>query len=350
MITRIAHRDPLEFCGRVETPAFESTALRDNRAGDPHIRELPVYLPPQASDANARFPVVFLLIGFTGNGREFLETHPWKLGVVAQFDRAVASGALPPAILVMPNCFTKYGGSQYVNSAHLGAYEMYVAHELTDWIDARYPTLRGRRALVGKSSGGFGAMHLSMRHPERFPVAVSISGDVGFEYCHAPSFLACLRGLVAHDGDPQRFLEAFGRAPELTNEAHDVLNALAMSACYSPNAAAPLGFDLPFDLRTGARIESVWKRWLEFDPLFACERYAESWKKLELLHLECGLRDEWNLQWSLRQLADKLRALGVPHVHEEHPGTHRNLNQRYLAVLPKVVEVLRNGPRPPSRA
>lgn len=339
---------PLAFAGRVELHAFESSVLRGNRAGDPHVREVPVYVPPQASDSTARFPVVFLLIGFTGNGREFLETHPWKLGLVAQFDRAVASGAMPPAILVMPDCFTKYGGSQYVNSAWLGPYETYVAHELVDWIDARYPTLRGRRALVGKSSGGFGAMHLSMRHPELFPVAVSISGDVGFEYCHAPSFLSCLRGLVAHDGDPQRFLEAFWRAPELTNEAHDVLNALAMAACYSPNLAAPLGFDLPFDLRTGARIESVWQRWLEFDPLFACARYADNWKKLELLHLECGLRDEWNLQWSLRQLVDKLRALGVAHVHEEHPGTHRNLNHRYLAVLPRVIEVLRGDPRSSS--
>lgn len=329
----------LAFSGRVETPVFESACLRGNRAGDPHAREVAVYVP-RASSPSARLPVVFLLSGFTGNGREFLETHPWRLGVVAQFDRAVESGAMPPALLVIPDCFTKYGGSQYVDSAWLGPYETHVARELVAWVDERYPTLAGRRAVVGKSSGGFGAMHLSMRHPEVFPIAVSISGDVGFEYCYAPSFLACLRTLVAHGGDPAKFLEAFWSKLELTQEAHDALNALAMSACYSPNPSAALGFDLPFDLRTGARVESVWKRWLEFDPLFACERHAGAWRKLELLHLECGLRDEWNLQWSLRQLVDKLRALGVPHVHEEHEGTHRNLNHRYLAVLPRVVETL----------
>lgn len=337
-------RDPTAFAGRVELPVLESERLRGNRAGDPHAREVPVYVPPGAG--REPLPVVFLLIGFTGNGREFLESHPWKLGVVAQFDREVAAGRVPPALLVMPNAFTKLGGSQYVNSAYLGSYEDYVVDELVPWVDSRYPTRRGRRAVVGKSSGGFGAMHLSMRHPEVFPVAASISGDVAFEWCHAPSFLGLLRALVPYGGDPTRFLDEFLRTPELSGDGHDAINALAMSACYSPNLDAPLGFDLPVDLRTGERVEAVWRRWLEFDPLYACRRHAESWKRLELLHLECGLRDEYHLQWGLRRLVDELDRLGVPHDHEEHEGTHRNLNHRYLAVLPKVVHALLGiGPR-----
>ena len=334
-----ALQSQLALRGRVETPAFESELLRGNRACDPHVREVPVYLPPEA-DSGRRLPVVFLLIGFTGNGREFLDTHPWRLGVVAQYDRAVAAGRAPPAILVAPDCFTKYGGSQYVNSAWLGPYEDHLVRELAPWIDARYSTLRGRRGVVGKSSGGFGAMHLSMRHPESFPAAASISGDCGFEWCHAPSFLACLRALLPFGGDPGRFLEEFWREPDLSGGKHEAINALAMSACYSPNVDAPLGFDLPFDLRTGARVDAVWRRWLEFDPLLACRKYAGNWRKLELLHLECGLRDEYHIQWGLRQLVDRLRELDVPHVHEEHDGSHRNINHRYGLVLPKLIRVL----------
>jgi len=329
-------RPPSGLHGRVERPVFESAALRGNRAGDPHVREVPVYVPPQASDSNARFPVVFLLCGFTGDGRDFFETHPWRRHVVARFDELVARGEAPPAILVAPNCFTRLGGSQYVNSSFLGNYADYVARELPEFIDAHFPTLRGRRALVGKSSGGFGALRLAMLHPREFPAAGSISGDVDFELCYASSFPACLRGLVPFGGDPARFLADFAREPDLSGDKHEVLNVLAMAACYSPNLDSPLGFDLPFDLRTAARFEPVWRRWLEFDPLHACERHVDALRQLEWLHLECGLRDEYHLQWGLRKLSEKLRSLGVPHTHEEHAGSHRGLVERYLALLPRV--------------
>ena len=43
-------RDPSAFKGAVETRPFESAALRGNALGDPHVREVPVYLPPAALD------------------------------------------------------------------------------------------------------------------------------------------------------------------------------------------------------------------------------------------------------------------------------------------------------------
>jgi pimeloyl-ACP methyl ester carboxylesterase len=333
-------RDPHSFHGRVEMRPFESAALAGNAAGDPHVREVPVYVPPGWDAPGARFPVVFLLAGFTGRGQGYLDTHPWKPGVALLFDRAVHAGKTPPAILVLPDCFTKLGGSQYVNSSYLGAYEDHVAHELTAFVDEHYPTAPGRRAVVGKSSGGFGALHLAMRHPQLFPVAASISGDIDFETCHAKSFTDCLRGLVRHDGDPARFLAAFAEHPDLSGGGHDVLSPLAMAACFSPNPEAALGFDLPFELHTGERIPRVWERWLAFDPLHACERYAESLKQLELLHLECGVMDEYDLQFGLRKLVRRLEALGVAHVHEEHEGSHRHIDHRYGVVLPKVIEAL----------
>ena len=67
-------RDPFSFAGRVEMRPFESEALRDNRLGDPHVREVPVYVPPRANgangtDAGAELPVVFILPAFTGRPR-----------------------------------------------------------------------------------------------------------------------------------------------------------------------------------------------------------------------------------------------------------------------------------------
>lgn len=333
-------RDPLAFHGRVEMRPFDSAALRGNRLGDPSERAVPVYLPPGWDAPGARFPVIFLLAGFIGRGQSFLEDHPWRLGVVPKYDRAVAAGEAPPAILVMPDGFTKLGGSQYVNGELVGRYEDYVALELVDFVDAHYPTLPGRRAVVGKSSGGFGAMHLSMRHPDRFRAAASIAGDCHFEYSYASDFLTALRGLMPHGGDPARFLEAFHASPKLEGDAHAVLNVLAMAACYSPSGSSALGFELPFDLETGARRPEVWERWLAFDPLYACERYAEGWRSLELLHLECGRRDQYHLQFALRVLVAKLRDLGIPCEHEEFDGSHSDLGARYDRLLPRLAELL----------
>ena len=333
-------RDTVAFEGRVETPVIESAALASNRLGDPTRREVPVYLPPGWDAPGAEFPVVFLLTGFTGRGQKFLETHPWRKGVALRYDERVAAGDAPPAILVMPDCFTRMGGSQYVNSSFMGNYEDHLVRELVPFIDERYPTRAGRRGVLGKSSGGFGAMRLSMRHPDVFPAAASISGDCCFEYGYASEFLAALRGLEASGGDAQAFLDEFYANPKLDGDGHAVINLLAMSACYSPNDDAPLGFDLPVEFGTGRRIAEVWDRWLAFDPLTMIEEHADAWKRLEWLHLECGKRDEFHLQFGLRLLRERLQALDVPHEYEEFEGGHFGTDDRYLALIPRMARAL----------
>ena len=341
MSAELRRHDPLAFAGRVEMRTHESEVLRGNPLGDPHVREVPIYVPPGADAPAARFPVLFFLSGFTGRGQYHLETHPWRRGPVALYDRAVADGHAAPAILVLPDCFTGLGGSQYVNSPAVGRYQDHVLEELVPLVDRHYPVLPGRRGIVGKSSGGIGALHLCMQAPGTFAACASISGDCGFEVGMPHEFHSCLRGLVPYGGDPARFLERFRNDHELKGDDHAVILTLAMSACYSPNPRAPLGFDLPFDLRTGELVEDVWKRWLEFDPVYAVARHAEALRGLELLHIECGLADEFNLQWSARRLVDRLIALDIPHVYEEHEGSHRGIDHRYLPVLDRLARVLR---------
>ena len=333
--------------GDVHFHVVESRLLRGNAAGDPARREFPLYVPRSAHSANP-VPLVFLLIGFTGNGQEFLESHPWRRGVVLEYDALLAAGKVPPVVLGLPNCFTRYGGSQYVDSAFNGPYARYVAEELVAWAEAHAPVLPGRRGLVGKSSGGVGALHLAMEHPGVFSAAASISGDAGFEGCHAPAFWECARALVAHGGDAGRFLEEFLQKPDLAGDKFGALNTIAMAACYSPNLESPIGCDLPIDPRTGERLEAVWRRWLRFDPLESAELHVEALRSLLHLHIECGARDEYNIQFGTRRLSEKLTALGVPHSVLEHGGSHRGIQQRYLEVLPPLVRALAAGRRAAS--
>jgi S-formylglutathione hydrolase FrmB len=336
------------FAGRAELCLLESDLLRGNPLGDPHLRELAVYLPPGHDAPGARFPVLYLLAGFGGRGQAYLEPHPWRRSVAQTFDAAVAAGQSAPAVLVMPDCFTALGGSQYVNSSATGPYADHLLHEVLPLVDAHLPVLPGARAVLGKSSGGFGALHLALHHPGPFRAVASISGDLDFERTLAPTLLAALRGLVPYGLDPTRFLAEARRGADLGADEHAAFELLALAACYSPNPAAPLGFDLPLEMERGELRPEVWRRWLEFDPLHAVQRRGEALLQLDLLHLECGLRDEYHLQWGLRRLVQKLIGLGIPHVHEEHAGGHRGTDDRYGRLLPRFAALL--GAPSPIRA
>lgn len=336
-MTAVHLHDPLAFAGRVEHRTIESNVLRGNPLGDPYLRDVPVYVPP---GSHGPLPVIYLLAGFTGRGASMLETHPWKRGVIVRYDQAVANGAAPPALLVLPDCFTAMGGSQYVNSSAIGRYEDHLADEILPFVDEHYDTRSGARAVGGKSSGGFGALHLVMRRPGLFQAAGSISGDCHFEYGYAHDFLPAVRGLELSGLTPRAYLDAFLKKPDLSGDGHAVINLMAMSACYSPNPDSELGFDLPVDLRTGERLQAVWSRWLTFDPVVIAEVYGDALRKLKWLYISAGKSDEFQLQFSARILARRLDKLGVPHEHEEFEGGHFGLDDRYLDLIPRLVGAL----------
>ncbi len=57
---------------------------------------------------------------------------------------------------------------------------------------------------------------------------------------------------------------------------------------------------------------------------------------LRLLHLDCGIRDEWHLHLGARIFARRLRELGIAHQHEEFEDGHMNVGYRYDVSLPKL--------------
>ena len=342
-------RDSTAFHGAIEARPFESDALKGNALGDPHVREVPVYLPPAALDGE-RLPVVFLLAGFTGRGQSMLETHPWRGGAVRAYDQALRESGDAGAVLVMPDAFTKYGGSQYVNSEATGRYADYVADELSGFVDQVYPTLPEARGVAGKSSGGFGALHLAMKKPGVFCAAASISGDCAFELPLGHEIVGAARALLASGGDPRPWLDEFEESHDLSGDGHAAINVIAMSACYAPNARSPWGFDLPFDPETCERDGEVWERFLQFDPVVACAAHVDELKALKWLYVEAGLKDEFGLQFGARRFVRSCQELGIPVEHEEHDGGHFGLDRRYQVVLPRIVEAMGPGAAELSRA
>jgi S-formylglutathione hydrolase FrmB len=272
-----------------------------------------------------------------------LNATNWGEPLDVRLDRLYAEGRIGPMIVAMPDCFTRYGGSQYIDSSAVGRYAAYLVDEIVPFLDREFRTLGAarHRGVFGKSSGGYGAIVHGMLHPDVFGAFACHSGDMAFEYCYLPDFPKFLVQMEKHGG-VAGFRRAFDAAPRKTHDMIGALNILAMAACYGPNPRRrPLGFDLPVDLETGALDAAVWARWLEHDPLALAPRHAAALRRARLVFLDCGKRDEFNLQWGARQLAALLRTLRIQHVHEEFDDGHMDISYRFDRSLPLLWEALR---------
>ncbi len=310
--------------GTVVTLQHKSEVLKNNPPGDEYVRDVIVYLPPDY-DENKKYPTVYALTGFTGRGRMMLNDSAFTPNYAERMDKLIASGAIKPMIAVLPDCFTHYGGSQYINSSATGDYEDYLTWEIVPFVDENFRTIRDKnsRAVMGKSSGGYGALIMAMRHSDIFGLACSTSGDAYFEHCYLPDIPKAFRAIK---GKPKEFVEKFwDEDAKKAKDDFSGLNIIGMSACYSPNGA---DFDLPFDLKTGEIREDVWARWLGHDPVRLVEKYAENLKSLKLLYVDAGTRDEFALDLGAKILCERLKKFDVQHIHEEFDDGHFNISYR----------------------
>ncbi len=325
--------------GRVESTRLDSRVLKGNRLGDPYVREVLVYLPP-THDEGGRYPTIMILPGFAANHRSVLGYSPWQPNTIERFDEQVAAGDCRPAILVLPDCVTAFGGSQFLDSPATGNYQTYLAEEVLPHIDATFRTIPNRtsRAVIGKSSGGFGALRLGMDRPDVVSVVGSHAGDAAFEISSRAMFVSAAIAIEAAGGLAAFAERVAERGPR--NSEFDATFVLAASMAYASRPGAFPYCDLPFDPRTAEIRPEIWEKWLANDPLTLVESRSEALSQLRLVWLDAGNRDEHGLCFAARLLADRLSEVGCPVSLEEYDGGHRGTSHRYEVSLPALLEVL----------
>ncbi len=132
-----------------------------------------VYLPSDYEKSNRRYPVLYLLHGYTDDETgwtQFGEAH-----LIA--DRLMQAGQIPPMLIVMPDA----GVTWYVNSADGKVkFEDFFVREFIPYIDKEYRTRSSResRAVAGLSMGGYGTLIMAMKHPGLFSAAAPLSSAV----------------------------------------------------------------------------------------------------------------------------------------------------------------------------
>jgi enterochelin esterase family protein len=334
--------DFLPMRGTVVIETVESRALAGNALGDPSARRVAIWLPPSYERApERRYPVIYWLAGYAGTGPMLFQGSPWQPGLGERLDRLVADGRMGEVIVAAPDGFSRWGGAQYLDSPVNGGYETHLVHELVPELDRRLRTRAGReaRAVAGHSSGGFGALVLAMRNPDVFAAVASHAGDMYFEHSILPDVPTVVRTLRRHAG-VEGFLAHFEAAPVKRADDFTTVMMLAMAASYAPDPTRPRGVALPFDLETGEIDAEVWRRWKAWDPVEMVAAHAEALRRMKLVYLDAGTRDEHALDLGARILARRLRELGVPHVHEEFDDGHRGTAYRFEVSLPRLAAAL----------
>jgi enterochelin esterase-like enzyme len=299
--------------GKLERITVHGDSLVGNLAGDTPDRPVSVYLPPSyAASPNSRYPVLYLLHGFTDSDEHWFGLSGQHfVNVPTAANKAFASGSRE-FIIVMPNAYTRYLGSMYSNSVVTGDWEAFVAQDLVSFIDKHYRTLatRASRGLAGHSMGGYGTLRIGMKYPAVFSSLYSMN--------------PCCLGANLQPSIPAGELAAKVRTAEDIQKADFFTKAtVASAAAWSPNPRnPPLYFDLP--IKDGKVAQDVIARWAANAPLAMVHQYIPSLRKYDAIAIDAGDKDLGDIAATARTMDQILKDYGIAHDFEIYDGDHVN--------------------------
>ena len=296
---------------------INSHHLAGNVIGDPSQRDLVVYLPPSYHTSARRYPTVYLLHGFGGRAVQWtiasLSSGVFRPPIDTVLDEAITTYRAAEMIVVMPDGWSKWGCSQWVDSPVNGNFEQHVTQEVVSYVDSHFRTLPSResRGVVGISSGGLGSWHLGSRNPAVFGAMVLLSADSYFEVTHKPWFYKFYNNIYPREPNGP-----------VNGDFYSWL-CYGLASCYTPNVAKPPFYvDFPIAFPSGEVIPHLWAQWLSYDPVVSWQERAENLRRLRGILLDVGYHDEYDLQYGHRILSRGLSSVSIPHQVEEHDGTH----------------------------
>jgi len=327
--------------GQVEIFKFKSNVLKNNPLKDPYERDLIIYLPEKYRKSYSKgYTAIFLLPSFGNNNYSTVNNNPFSPTIYQILENLVKEKKCEEMIIVILDCFNKFGGSQYINSSAVGNYKDYLVEEIVPFINSKYNV--SKNALLGKSSGGYGAITIGMQYPKTFNAIAAHSFDSAFEYCYLPDFPTAYKTLKKY-GNIEKWLSNFWNEENKSNKNDFItLNIISMAAHYSPGHPNTKNFEIemPFDLETGEFNDKVWSRWKSKDPINMIDKFKDNLKNLDLLFFDCGVNDEFNLFIGTKIFSERCKLFGIDHDYMQYEGGHFNTSFRYIESLSKISEKL----------
>lgn len=326
--------------GEIHRLQHKSEVLQGNPLGDPTERELHVWTPPGWSPKES-LPLLVDLKGYWSSALAHTNWNPSAENVPERLDRLVHQG-MPRVVVAFPDCFTKFFGNQYLNSAGSGRYADYVCDEIVAaTVEPKFNCGgKGRRGVFGKSSGGYGAAWHGMNRSD-FWDAISInSGDMGFDALYIPALLEDLDLLRKHDNSIEKFWKATIAKNKMSRQEQMALMDLAQGGFYDPDTTQFMNMRLPLDPYTGEFIPERWNNWMKHDPVVMFDTLGENLRKLKLIYMDCGNHDNFRIHLGMRRFAKKLKAAKIAYTYEEFDDDHMDVDYRMDVFLPALAKAL----------
>ena len=213
----------------------------------------------------ARYPTLYFLHGLFENERSWAERGGQQV-----LEDLVNQGAVGGFLVILPDG----GKTFYINSLDSRErYEDFFIQELIPAIDRKYRTIAApaARGISGTSMGGYGALHLAMRHPDIF----------GSASAHSAALLPKIPNPIPSEG---------------------------RWGFYARVLQGPFGSPLS---------EAYW----EANSPLALAEHPESFSHLKL-YFDCGDHDRYGFEEGAQLLHQKLVAKKFPHDFALRPGDH----------------------------
>ena len=294
--------------GIVQRITVHGKGLEGNLEGDSPDRDVAVYLPPgYNSTAERRYPVVYLLHGFTDDVDHWWGVKPHFVNVPEVANKVLAAG-VKEMIVVMPDAFTRYQGSMYSNSVTTGDWEDYVAKGLVEYVDSHYRTIAhaSGRGLAGHSMGGYGAIRIGMKHP----------GIYSSLYLMSP---CCMAVGSIH---PNPRAEAIHNPADVATLDFFTKAMFASAAAWSPNPKNPPFFlDLPY--QNGEMQPRIIAKWEANAPLTMIDQTIWALRQYTAIGMDVGTKDQI-IGGTVATLDRILNDYGIRHVYQTYEGDHIN--------------------------
>ncbi len=300
--------------GTIVTDPVSSPGLASNVVGDSPVRRTLVYLPPSyGRDLTRRYPVLYLLHGATSLPDEWVDGTYQGLDLRVSLDSLIEASAIPELIVVMPDANNKLEAGFYANSPATGNWEDFVVQDLVGNVDRRYRTdaRASKRALVGHSMGGFGALNIGFNHAQVFGLIYAIS--------------PCCIGFVGRQAPSSRAWAALSKTRRWQGAPDEAGILLGMAAALDGSRTDPRLFvELPFVVGTdGAAVPNATAqaRWLARMPPDRASAMVQRGDRPPVIVIESG-SEETMLRLGVELLRARLDSLSVRYADTTYTGGH----------------------------
>lgn len=301
-----------QYQGSIARIKVHGKSLEGNLEGNSADPEVSIYLPPSyKKDSKRRYPVIYLLHGFTDNDAQWYGLVKHWINLPSVVDKVFAAGKLNEMIIVTPNAYTRSGGSFYSNSITVGNWEEYVSKELVTFIDQHYRTIpkAASRGLAGHSMGGYGTMRIGEKFPDVFSSIYALS-----PCCMAPGGNRSPESIAK--------LEAIKDPAEFSKADFGTKAALASAAAWSPNPTKP-PFYTDQIIENGQVQKMVELKWAANSGMATIDQYITNLKQLKGIAFDAGDKDQ-PIAANIKLLHELLNNYKIEHTYEEYQGDHLN--------------------------